>query len=85
MPERIEWVDKRSSRIWRGRMEMPFWRYIKGKGAWVCPLGSSWGSSLGELALGSVEIPAQLCFVLAGPTRRTPALAWYLPPDGRPI
>lgn len=31
----IEWVDKRSSRIWRGRMESRYWRYIKGSdGGW---------------------------------------------------
>lgn len=32
MRESIEWVDKRSSRIWRGRMESRYWRYIKGSG-----------------------------------------------------
>ncbi len=32
MAERREWVDKRSSRIWRGRMEGRYWRYIKGSG-----------------------------------------------------
>ncbi|EFN56571.1 hypothetical protein CHLNCDRAFT_51546 [Chlorella variabilis] len=35
MAERREWVDKRSSRIWRGRMESRYWRYIKGlDGGW---------------------------------------------------
>ena len=33
MAERLEWVDKRSSRIWRGGLEARFWRYIKGSGA----------------------------------------------------
>lgn len=32
MAERLEWVDKRSSRIWRGRLESRYWRYIKGSG-----------------------------------------------------
>ena len=32
MSERLEWVDKRSSRIWRGRLEARYWRYIKGSG-----------------------------------------------------
>ena len=32
MSERREWVDKRSSRIWRGRLESRYWRYIKGLG-----------------------------------------------------
>lgn len=36
MAERREWVDKRSSRIWRGRMESRYWRYIKGLGGCCC-------------------------------------------------
>lgn len=39
MDERLEWVDKRSSRIWRGRLEARYWRYIKGSGGCCTTIG----------------------------------------------
>ncbi len=39
MEERLEWVDKRSSRIWRGRLEARYWRYIKGSGGCCTTIG----------------------------------------------
>lgn len=44
MAERLEWVDKRSSRIWRGRLEARYWRYIKGSGErWLARLQGEQG------------------------------------------
>jgi hypothetical protein len=34
--DRVEWIDKRSSRIWRGENGGKYWRYIKkSEGMWI--------------------------------------------------
>jgi len=67
MDERIEWVDKRSSRIWRGRMESRYWRYIKGSGAAVhySVVGRSTAGWMGRPAGCGVAVEEALCVVPA--------------------
>lgn len=65
MEARMEWVDKRSSRIWRGRLEARYWRYIKGSGG-CCAGTACCRTGLGQQLLWApLRSVASVCFSFA--------------------
>lgn len=61
MEARMEWVDKSSSRIWRGGLEARYWRYIKGSGG-CCAGTACYHTGLGQqLLLAAPRSVASVC------------------------